>query len=271
MTSSQAILLLTMVVSLTNIFCYAPQCFQNEFLNKKAIQGHRLKDSNTGLTFAQSLFEDPFSVNVRNAVLETKFFQGIIQNTLEPEQYGGYMVQDAAFVFDAVKAFDTAAENMRGEYPPDFALFYHGRSECFTSYASYFVSKWKLFSASSILMGPAVGTYVAYQMKLAQTQPKNLAIGILPCEMLWPWVAAQIDPQVPEKNVYRSWVDDNLDNGYSGAQTFANKFFSEGDKDASQIIFNEGIINELNFFRSACGEDPVDYDFGNKNETAPIV
>ncbi|XP_028412847.1 uncharacterized protein LOC114535738 [Dendronephthya gigantea] len=237
----------------------------------KTIQGHRLKDSETGLTFAQSLFEDSFSVNVRNAVLETKFFRGIINNTLEPEQYGGYMVQDAAFVFDAVKAFDTAAENMQGEQPPDFALFYRGRSESFTSYSSYFVSEWNLFSTSSIFMGPAVGTYVAFQMKLAQTQPKNLAIGILPCDMLWPWVAGQIDNQVEKTNVYRSWVDDNLGDGSSSAQTFANKFFTEGDKDASQKIFNEGIINELNFFRSACGEDPVDYDFGYKNETAPIV
>ena len=214
------------------------------------------------LTFAQSLFEDPFSVQVRQAVLETQFFQRIINNTLAPEQYGGYMVQDAAYVFDAVKAFDFAAENMQGKHPPDFALFYRGRSASFTSYATYFVSKWKLQNTKSIIMGPAAATYVAYEMKLAKNQPKYLSIGILPCDMLWPWVAEQINDQVPKTHVYRSWVDGNLSDGSSSAQTFANKFFTAEDKDASQPIFNEGIINELNFFRSACGEEPVGYEFG---------
>ena len=216
-------------------------------------------------TFSQSLFEDQFSVKVRQAVLETLFFKKMINNTLSPEEYGGYMVQDAAYIYDAIKAFDIAAVNMQGKSPPDFALFYRGRSASFTSYSSYFASKWKLQSTKSVIMGPAAATYVAYEMKLAETSSKFLAIGILPCDMLWPWVAAQINSQVSKTNVYRSWVDDNLGDGSSSAQTFVNKFFSQQDRQASQAIFNEGIINELNFFRSACGEKPVDYSFGYVN------
>ena len=159
-------------------------------------------------TFAQSLFEDQFSRKVREAVLETLFFKKMINNTLSPEEYGGYMVQDAAYIFDAIKAFDIAAENMQGKSPPDFALFYRGRSASFKSYSTYFASKWKLQSTKSVIMGPAAATYVAYEMKLAQTKSKLLAIGILPCDMLWPWVAAQINSKVSKANVYRSWVDD---------------------------------------------------------------
>ncbi|XP_028407799.1 uncharacterized protein LOC114530377 [Dendronephthya gigantea] len=303
MMSTEVILFLTMVVSLTNISCYELHHLQRKQL-KENVDGamgrmgsqrgdlweisdaarpafHNIDDSRLSrlrhyvpgfderdennpneLTFAQSLFEDPFSVKVRQAVLETKFFQRIINNTLAPEQYGGYMVQDAAYVFDAVKAFDSAAKNMQGKHPPDFALFYRGRSASFTSYASYFVSKWKLKSTKSIITGPAAATYVAYEMKLAQNKPKYLSIGILPCDMLWPWVAKQINDQVPKTHVYRSWVDDNLSDGSSSAQKFANKFFTAEDKEDSQPIFNEGIINELNFFRSACGEKPVSYEFG---------
>ena len=55
----------------------------------------------------------------------------MINNTLLPEEYGGYMVQDAAYIFDAIKAFDIAAESMQGKSPPDFALFYRGRSASF--------------------------------------------------------------------------------------------------------------------------------------------
>ena len=99
------------------------------------------------------MFENPFSRKVRDAVLKTQFFQKIINNTLAPEEYGGYMVQDAAYIYDAVKAFDTAAENMQNKQPPDFALFYRGRSASFTSYVSYFVSEWKLKNEESIVMG----------------------------------------------------------------------------------------------------------------------
>ena len=101
-------------------------------------------------------------------------------------------------------------------------------------------------------------------MKLAQSQPKYLSVGILPCDMLWPWVAQQINDKVPKSHVYRSWVDDNLCDGSSSTQTFANNIFTAADIADSQKNFNEGIINELNFFRSACDEKPVGYDFGGQ-------
>lgn len=95
-------------------------------------------------TFAQSLFDDEFSVKVREAVLETLFFKRMINNTLSSEEYGGYMVQGAAFIYDAIKAFNLAAKDMQGKSPPDFALFYRGRSASFASYSSYFDSKRKI-------------------------------------------------------------------------------------------------------------------------------
>ncbi|CAB4016354.1 Hypothetical predicted protein [Paramuricea clavata] len=223
------------------------------------------KDSET--TFSESLFEDPFSVTVREAVLNTIFFQKMVNNTLTPEEYGGYMVQDAAFIFDYVTAFKMAATNMQDEQPRDFALFYRGRSESYTNYGSYFYQKWNLKNSESVKMGPAVATYVEFAKNLAQRRAKYLSIGILPCDMLWPWVATQLNETVSQNNVYRSWVDDNLPHGISTTQSFVNKFFTKDDKDNCQPIFNEGIINELNFFRSACGEDPVYYSFGDSTKT----
>ncbi|CAB3980180.1 Hypothetical predicted protein [Paramuricea clavata] len=115
-------------------------------------------------------------------------------------------------------------------------------------------------------MGAAVATYVAFANNLANTSAKYLSIGILPCDMLWPWVATQLNESVSQNNVYRSWVDDNLPSGISTTQSFVNKFFNKDDKENCQLIFNEGIINELNFFCSACGEDPVDYSFGKRQQ-----
>lgn len=217
-------------------------------------------------TFAQSLFDDNFSINVRQAVLNTLFFQRMINNTLSPEEYSGYMFQDAVYICDAINALNLAEKNMQSKSLPDFALFYRGRSEKYKSYhSSYFDSKWKITDPKSVKMDPAAATYVAYEMKLAEHNPKFLAIAILPCEMLWPWVAEQINGKVSKTNAYRSWVDNILGAVSYSAQTFTNKFFAREDKAASQAIFNEGIINELNFFRAACDETPVDYSFGYTN------
>ena len=49
-----------------------------------------------GWSFSQSLFNDEVSVKIRNAAKETKFIQGMATGTLDPDDYGGYMVQDAA-------------------------------------------------------------------------------------------------------------------------------------------------------------------------------
>ncbi|CAB4003239.1 Hypothetical predicted protein, partial [Paramuricea clavata] len=178
----------------------------------------------SGPTFSKSLFEDPFSVKVRNAVLDTLFFQKMVANTLAPEEYGRYMIQDAAFLFDYVTAFDIAAENTQNEYPRDFALFYRGRSKSYTSHSSCFYKKWNLKNSESVKMGPAVATYVAFAMNLVRRKAKYLSIGILPCDMLWPWVATQLNESVSGNNVYRSWVDDNLRYGISTTQSFVNTF-----------------------------------------------
>jgi thiaminase/transcriptional activator TenA len=212
--------------------------------------------------FAGSLFNSPFSRRVREAVLETAFFKKMMNNTLSPEEYGGYMVQDAAYMFEGIKAFDVAAKNMEERSQPEFASFYRNRSACYKRLSrSYFTSKWKIQSPDCLILDPAASTYIAYEMGIAKKSPKYLAIAILPCEMLWPWLAAQIDRDVSSTNIYRSWVDRNLPTGHglSTTEKFVNKFFTSRKETRNSVaIFNQAMINELNFFRSACGERPLD-------------
>ena len=87
------------------------------------------------------------------------------------------MFQDAAYICDAINAFNLAEKNIQGKSLPDFALFYRDRSEKYKSYhSSYFDSKWKITDPTSVKMDPATATYVAYEMKLAEHNPKFLAI-----------------------------------------------------------------------------------------------
>lgn len=187
----------------------------------------------------------------------------MVDGTLSPQLYGGYMVQDAAFCFESVEAFDTAAVNAQenSTIPNDFALLYRSHSSSYRGYNQDFVKEWKLKDSSSVVLGPAAAMYVGFNSTLAKQYPKNLSIGILPCSMLWPWIANELINTVVPTSVYMEWFHSNIGDGSpSSAQVFADKFFSiETDKEKCQPIFNEGMINELNFFLSACNEQLVDY------------
>ena len=180
--------------------------------------------------------------------------------TLDPNDYGGYMVQDAAYCFSAVAAFNTAAQKMQGRNP-EFSLLYRVQSESFRSYNQEFVNTWRLKSTDSILMGPAAAMYVGYESALSQQDAKNLCIGMLPCAMLWPWIARELIDEVAEDNPYYVWFQDNYSppGDKSSLEKFVDNFFTEEASNPEENekllnIFQEGLVNELNFFRDACDE-----------------
>lgn len=208
-----------------------------------------------GSSFCQELFDDNTSVEIRNAVLGTKFFQDMVKGTLDPTSYGGYMVQDAAYCFNAVEAYDFAAQQMQGT-EPRFSLLYRVHSESYKRYNQDFVKQWRLKNSESVEMGPAAGMYVGFESNVSRKDPKFLSIAMLPCSMLWPWVADQLIEQVQPDNPYYFWFEENKpEPGHkSTLEQFVDSFFKEEDKAQSLPIFHEGLANELNFFRDACGE-----------------
>ena len=176
--------------------------------------------------------------------------------TLDPDVYGGYMVQDVAYCFNAVEAFDHAAKQMQLHERHEFSLLYRVQSESYKQYNQEFVKTWRLKNTDSVAMGPAADTYVGYESALSRKHPKFLAIAMLPCTMLWRWIAGELIASVDQKNPYYKWFkDDKRDPGHkSQMEKFVDSFFRPEEKKQSLKIFHEGMINELNFFRNACGE-----------------
>ena len=221
---------------------------------------HQRSQPAPSVKISQLLFNSAFSKKVRDAVLETKFFKGMINNSLSPDKYGGYMVQDGAFTYGSINALNIAAARMQGKPPPDFSLYYRGRAEAYSRYnRRYTVPKWRLLSSESVFMGAAVATYVASRMELATEKPRYLCMSLLAGELLLPWVAKKIDPLVPENYVYRAWVDNN-NNNYHTTADFVNRMFDESNMATYKEFFDHAMINELNFYRAACGEHVVSYE-----------
>ena len=207
-------------------------------------------------SFSQGLFNDKEVVKIRDAAIATKFIQGMVLGTLNPKQYGGFMVQDAAYCFAAVEAVDNAAKEMQHQGMLEFSSLYQEQSKLLKEYNEDFVKTWHLKNAESIVMGRAADKYVKYEDDVSRQRPKFLAIAMLPCIMLWPWIANQLISHVKENNPYYFWFEENkIEEG--DLKTFVDSHFSPEEKEEALDIFRDGMINELNFFRDACNESLV--------------
>ena len=207
-----------------------------------------------GPSFSKDLFDNEEIVKIRNAVIETKFFEGMVSGTLNPECYGGYMVQDAAYCFDAVVALDAAAKEMQNQARPDFSLLYRIQSKLLKEYNQHFVKTLHLKGKDSVVMGPAADMYTGYEATVSRQRPKFLAVAMLPCMMLWPWIAKKLIRNVDKKkNPYYFWFHDNNIEDHD-LEKFVDSHFSSEEKEEALVIFRDGMINELNFFRDACNE-----------------
>ena len=214
------------------------------------------KDEVDGPSFSQDLFNNEEIVKIRNAVIETEFIQGMVSGTLNPKCYGGYMhmVQDAAYCFDAVVALDTAAKEMQNRARPDFSLLYRIQSKLLKEYNQDFVKTLHLKSNNSVVMGPAADMYTGYEATVSRQRSKFLTIAMLPCMMLWPWIAKELISKVDKKNnPSYFWFDENNIEDHD-LEKFVDSHFSPEEKEEALDVFRDGIINELNFFRDACNE-----------------
>ena len=97
-----------------------------------------------GESFCNALFNAPKSERIRNLAKESTFIQGMVKGSLDHNVYGGFMVQDAAYCFNAVDSFERAAEKMQEVGKPEFSLLYRSQSESFKRYNQDFLQKWRL-------------------------------------------------------------------------------------------------------------------------------
>lgn len=181
--------------------------------------------------------------------------------SLNVEKYGGYMVQDTAYLANAAKMYTDAAQKMEEESNPDFALFYREQAKKYDTYYEHFLKTWRLENADAVEKGPAVLSYMGYHQALVKKNPRFLPVAMLPCTMLWPWMANSLIDKVDRQQnaYYESWFAANMspEDQQSSTEKFVDANFSPDDEAPAVEIFCEGMMNELNFFREACGEAPL--------------
>lgn len=228
----------------------------------KEISHSGLKKSAVQDSFSQRLFDDDGirSLVIRNLTKESAFIQGMVSATLNANYYGAYMVQDIAYLRNAVNAFNSAAAKMRDQGQSEFEQFYRNESSVWESrYLAPMLTAWHLENTQNVQPGTAAQAYMSFLTNVSQQHAKYLAIAMLPCTMLWRWMADELFPLVQVNSAYYSWFNENKSSrpGYRGRlEIFVDqKFRSQEEYQKAKVFFCQAMVSELNFFRESGKEN----------------
>lgn len=209
--------------------------------------------------FSQRLFDNRRSVVIRNLTKESAFIQGMVSATLNANYYGAYMVQDIAYLYNAVNAFNCAAEKMRDQGQSEFEQFYRNEASVWESkYLAPMLRDWHLKNTQNVQCGTAAQEYMSFLTTVSQVHAKYLAIAMLPCTMLWRWMADELFPSVQVNSAYYSWFKENKSSRPGDRSRLENfvdqKFRSQEEYQEAKVFFCQAMLSELNFFSESGNE-----------------
>ena len=189
--------------------------------------------------------------DIANAVLETDYFKGILNNNLDPNAYGSLMVQDAYYCFEALDSYVTAATH---PYDNDCAEFLAKKKESYAEYNETYHKIWHVRDSNGVLPGQEILDYANYEAYVAgNLKTPYLFAVMLPCEYLWTWVANQLNPIANPDGLYYFWIGGNagVPNGAYQMANMLEAYRNEIDENQAKKIFRTAMEHELKVFTSA--------------------
>ena len=193
--------------------------------------------------------------------LKTDYMQGIKNGTLDPNQYGQYTLQDAVYCHHAQDDYQTMESRATADGYPELAAFAKARQDSYASYNADTFKSWHIKNADALMPGKAAQTYIDFEHLIAtEWQPIYGVIAMIPCDQLWPYLATELKDDATAGNLYSFWIKENGDWGGSyRMDNFIDAWFAEHedvyDWGSALFVFRSCMTCEVNFFKSACGQD----------------
>ncbi len=188
---------------------------------------------------------------IAQSVLNTEYFKGIKDASLDPRAYGILMVQDAYYCFKAQDSYTSAATHAFDDTCKEFI---EGKCASYVEYNKYYHETWRIREYSGVMPYNEIKEYAAYEEYVAGNLDSPYLFSVmLPCEYLWNWIANQLAPQMSENDLYHFWIDENGGEP-NGAYQMANmleKYRPEIDEARAMEIFQTAMQHELTVFTEA--------------------
>ncbi|XP_052802120.1 uncharacterized protein LOC128232534 [Mya arenaria] len=185
--------------------------------------------------------------------LKSRFVQEISNASLNPVDFGAYLIQDNSYVFNAAESVAIAASNATDA---NLKSFLEARYASYKKYYEEAFRTWHIEDASGVKLGKECADYVNHERDVALTMPSIYTIvSMIPCAKLWPWIGKQIKADTGNFGVYTEWVRENFDPNNHGSdkyETMLNNAAAQGHIDKSQAlkVYMNSMIGEVEFFNS---------------------
>eukprot|EP00250_Pteridium_aquilinum_P022867 c25834_g1_i1 orf=71-844(+) len=220
--------------------------------------------TNTGLqqnSLSSYLWEN--STDLLAEVWETTFIKGVANGDMDPNFYGAYTMQDAAWCHEISLVWGQVSRNASA---PQDLRNYANRSEY-----SYLNCAEVLFAAFTVNMGgvdlgPAATQY-ANTVKTATIEygSQYIMIATYACAKLWSNITADLGTIVNASNPYSLWVYNNTGNSSAIRQaTFIDENVGWYDWSLSLSIFRQAMRGEVGLFN-------LQADSSNMKKHHPVV
>ncbi|XP_052797733.1 uncharacterized protein LOC128229882 isoform X1 [Mya arenaria] len=185
--------------------------------------------------------------------LKSHFVQEISKASLNPVDFGAYIIQDNSYVFNAAESVAIAASNATDA---NLKAFLEARYVSYKKYYEEAFRTWHIGDASGVKLGKECADYVNHERNVALTMPSIYTIvSMIPCAKLWPWIGKQIKADTGNFGVYTEWVRENFDPNNHGSdkyETMINNAAAQGHIDKSQAlkVYMNSMMGEVEFFNS---------------------
>ncbi|XP_020557642.1 uncharacterized protein LOC101157524 [Oryzias latipes] len=193
------------------------------------------------------------NLNIAKDILNLPFLQNMEKQTLSPDVYSNFMMQDIYYAGQVTNMLKKLSET-----PGELQDFFKNRYNSYDKFLQTLLHDYNLKDVSCIKPIPAIKKYIDdYREIMEKEEPIYFAVGLYPCARLWPFLANEL--KMDETNLYYKWKKDNIDGYYEkNYKDFLNKHLqSEEEIERANKVFKQQILNEGEFFE-ASGQSGVE-------------
>ncbi|XP_072036184.1 uncharacterized protein [Amphiura filiformis] len=199
-------------------------------------------------SFCDQLWEDTKSL--REEALNSKWIQGIGQGTLDPKDYGGYMVQDSIYCASVVENLGIAKK--KADPGSDIFIYLEAQEKYISSYRDEMFKDWHIKSKDGIYVNPQLQLYMNYTQSVATTMdPLYFLISLVPGYRIFYWLAIELGPGSAANNLYQFWIDTmKTHKGWQRLQKLIDAHEEAIKEDTAKEVYNKCMQGEVNFFKN---------------------
>ncbi|MCO5601012.1 hypothetical protein L7F22_055128 [Adiantum nelumboides] len=179
-------------------------------------------------------------------VWEARFIKGVKDGNLDPNFYGAYIMQDAAWLIEVSKVYEQVAND---ESAHEALREYATRRTA--SFLKFGQELWEDFTVKedATIIGTAATNYLNIVNSSTTTYgAPYVMIATYACTILWDNITAELSTMVDSSNPYALWVYNNSGNSGRHAafiDTWASEWY---DLNLSIAIFRQAMGGEIGLF-----------------------